>query len=53
VFHVHDEPVAEVEKFRAQHTRERMTAIMSTTPSYAPGLPLAAEAWHGRRYRKG
>ncbi len=53
VLHVHDEPVAEVKRFRAQYALERMIAIMSTTPSYAPGLPLAAEGWHGRRYRKG
>ena len=52
VFHVHDEPVAEVQKFRAQYALERMTAIMSTTPSYAPGLPLAAEGFHAKRYRK-
>ena len=53
VIHVHDEPVAEVAKFRAQYALERMVAIMSRTPSYAPGLPLAAEGWTGRRYRKG
>ena len=53
VFHVHDEPVAEVAKFRAQYALERMVAIMSRTPEYAPGLPLAAEAWRGKRYRKG
>jgi DNA polymerase len=52
VLHVHDEPVAEVKKFRAQYALERMIAIMSRTPGYAPGLPLAAEGWHGRRYRK-
>ena len=52
VFHVHDEPVAEVAKFRAQYALERMTAIMSRTPNYAPGLPLAAEGWRGHRYRK-
>jgi DNA polymerase len=52
VFHVHDEPVAEVAKFRAQYALERMVAIMSTTPEYAPGLPLAAEGWRGHRYRK-
>jgi DNA polymerase len=52
VFHVHDEPVAEVQKFRAQYALERMTAIMSTTPSYAPGLPLAAKGFHTKRYRK-
>ena len=52
VMHIHDEPVAEVKKFRAQYALERMIAIMSTTPSYAPGLPLAAEGWTGKRYRK-
>lgn len=53
VFHVHDEPVAEVARFRAQYALERMVSIMSRTPEYAPGLPLAAEGWHGKRYRKG
>jgi DNA polymerase len=52
VFHVHDEPVAEVAKFRAQYALKRMIEIMSATPSYAPGLPLAAEGWTGKRYRK-
>lgn len=52
VFHVHDEPVAEVKKARAEWALERMVAIMSRTPEYAPGLPLAAEGWHGLRYRK-
>ena len=52
VMHVHDEPVVEVAKFRAQYALERMTAIMSTTPSYAPGLPLAAEGYRAKRYRK-
>ena len=53
VFHVHDEPVAEVAQFRAQYALDRMVAIMSTTPDYAPGLPLAAEGYHAKRYRKG
>lgn len=53
VFHVHDEPVAEVKRFRAAYALERMIAIMSATPAYAPGLPLAAEGWHGKRFRKG
>ena len=52
-FHVHDEIVAEVKKFRAQYVLERMTAIMSETPVWAKGLPLAAEGWRGHRYRKG
>jgi DNA polymerase len=52
VFHVHDEAVAEVKKFRATYALERMTAIMSETPAWAKGLPLAAEGWKGKRYRK-
>jgi len=52
VLHVHDEVVTEVKQFRAQYALERMIAIMSTAPSYASGLPLAAEAWRGKRYRK-
>jgi DNA polymerase len=52
VLHVHDECVAEVKKFRAQYVLERMETIMSTAPVWAKGLPLAAEAWKGKRYRK-
>jgi DNA polymerase len=52
IFHVHDEAVAEVKKFRATYALERMEAIMSTAPVWAEGLPLAAEAWKGKRYRK-
>jgi DNA polymerase len=52
VMHVHDEIVAEVQKFRAAYALGRMTAIMSETPAWAAGLPLAAEAWKGKRYRK-
>jgi DNA polymerase len=52
IFHVHDEIVVEVQQFRAQYTLERMTAIMSETPIWAKGLPLAAEGWKGKRYRK-
>ena len=50
--HVHDEAVAEVKQFRAQYALERMTKIMSEAPAWAKGLPLAAEAWKGKRYRK-
>jgi DNA polymerase len=52
VLHVHDEAVAEVKQFRAQYALERMEAIMSEAPAWAKGLPLAAEAWKGKRYRK-
>jgi len=52
VFHVHDEVVAEVKQDRAQHALERMEALMSVAPVWAAGLPLAAEGWRGKRYRK-
>jgi DNA polymerase len=52
IFHVHDEIVVEVQQFRAQYALERMAALMSVAPEWAKGLPLAAEGWHGRRYRK-
>lgn len=52
VLHVHDEAVAEVKQFRAQYALDRMTAIMSEAPVWAKGLPLAAEGWKGKRYRK-
>jgi DNA polymerase len=52
VFHVHDEIVAEVKRFRARYALERMEAIMSETPIWAKGMPLAAKGWTGRRYRK-
>ena len=53
VMHVHDEIVAEVRQDRAEWALERMEEIMSTTPLWAKGLPLGAEAWRGHRYRKG
>jgi DNA polymerase len=51
-FHVHDEIVVEVQQFRAQYALERMVAIMSKTSVWAKGLPLAAEGFHTKRYRK-
>ena len=52
IFHVHDESVAEVAKFRATYVKEQMEKIMSIAPPWALGLPLAAAGWAGRRYRK-
>jgi DNA polymerase len=52
IFHVHDEIVVEVQKFRATYALERMTALMSVAPAWAKGLPLAAEGFHAKRYRK-
>lgn len=53
IFHVHDEIVIEVKQFRAGYALERMETIMSEAPAWAKGLPLAAEGWRGKRYRKG
>ena len=48
---VHDELVTETID-SGQFTGERLSAIMSTVPPWATGLPLAASGWEGQRYRK-
>jgi DNA polymerase len=49
---VHDELLAEPHTADAKGTMRSMLDTLRTTPSWAPGLPLAAEGWIGRRYRK-
>lgn len=48
---VHDELVTQTID-SGQFTSERLSAIMSTVPPWATGLPLAASGWEGQRYRK-
>lgn len=48
VLHVHDEVVAEIPD---PARFEELVAIMSLPPTWAPGLPLAAEGYVSARYR--
>ncbi|NDB68797.1 MAG: hypothetical protein EB015_12490 [Methylocystaceae bacterium] len=51
VFHAHDEVVTEIptDNTNALHDVER---LMTVLPAWAEGMPLAAEGWRGKRYRK-
>lgn len=51
VMTVHDEIVAEVPD-SAKYTSELLSEIMACNPSWAQGLPLAAEGYESYRYRK-
>lgn len=53
VMHVHDELVVEVDEASDEGTLKRVEEIMAEVPSWATGLPLAAEGWRGKKYRKG
>lgn len=50
VLHVHDEIVAEMRW--EPDWLEYLVTQMKVLPAWATGLPVAAEGWQGRRYRK-
>lgn len=52
VLHVHDEAAGEVELARVDWAKERLHTRLTTSPAWAPGLPLTAKIDVGRRYRK-
>ncbi len=52
VAHVHDEALVECDAADADRVSARMHEIMTTTPAWAEGLPLAAEGQIMQRYGK-
>lgn len=52
VMHVHDEIVGEINMGCGKKELHELEKEMCVTPPWAAGLPIAAEGWIGRRYRK-
>jgi DNA polymerase len=50
VFHVHDEAVAEVPE--GTGNLDRFNELLTILPPWAAGMPIRAEGWVGKRYRK-
>jgi DNA polymerase len=49
---IHDEILLLVPEDQGESSLARVISTMTTPPNWAPDFPLAAEGWHGRRYRK-
>lgn len=52
VMHVHDELVCEVQLSDKTKTLKRAIELMCVVPDWCHGLPIAADGWEGKRYRK-
>jgi hypothetical protein len=50
VLQVHDEAVVEVPESEAEFHRNKIEQLMSISPSWAPGLPVASEATICKKY---
>lgn len=50
VLHVHDEVV--IEHLQEEERLSEVLKLLTQQPVWAEGLPIAAEGWTGRRYRK-
>lgn len=51
IMHVHDELVSEV-KINSGKNLSEAEQLMCINPDWAQGLPIDAEGWEGKRYRK-
>lgn len=49
---IHDEFLLLVDEADADNNLEQVIKLITTNPSWAPDIPLAAEGWVGKRYRK-
>ena len=49
---IHDEVLLLVEEQSAESALDDVIKIMTTSPTWAPDFPLAAEGWISKRYRK-
>ena len=53
VFHVHDEVVIDAAPWASEESMlETVCNIMSEPVPWAPGLPLSADGWVGRYFKK-
>ena len=52
VGHIHDEIILEVPDHLVGHYKEQLEQEMICLPTWAEGLPIAAEVWAGKRYKK-